>query len=1073
MSSIVPQFAVSFKDFRGKARTDEQVGKAMGGAFKSVETDLGGFVTHVFWKGRLVFPGDFDQDAFQGDLVAGVKDVQPYTDKRGKNHRPTARQHRYLRSIQILVIDIDSGLPPGTVAETIAHIKATYPALRGVVGAMFPSSSYTTDNPRMHLIFVLSEPLTTPDEYADLSKRFLSELAINGDTAMSKAAQPLYGTVFDRGDYAGCSVDKTMLYFDPNAVLDVAWLRSLPTAELVEEIKRPDKARIKREGAERFEAVKRKGSNAAKREVLALLKYILDNEADTGSKMPRDDWREMLWAAQAGADENALYELISGHRIWETSYAGSTRYDRLWEVLDGAEHAYGVGTLYYMAFKRGYGVTSPMDATPDRTINTRYVALQAPFTTRALLKSYTGSGKTTLLNELLKCTDKKALIIAPLKNLVQDIAAALKRSGHDAVVYLDEKGEIKSMDELREARILCVTPQSAAGLLDGQHTIEQYGLLWIEEVDQIIRAAVRPGRDALYKQYHTDGFMNLVAGALQSGVTVWGVDAGLTQVSVEWFKAHNDVEVIVNTYTPDKARLTVYPDAESALKRGIDAARKGQRVHFVTDTVDGDNGTGAIVRALKAADVTNGKLIDANQQGNAEFTANANELLQDVQVLVTSPTWKSGVNITEWRPDVVVVVYTYLTPRDALQAANRTRNQGEIVAYFGMPRRLEPVMTANEAQQRLDVLYGAMVSVTQGVKIERNEIAALVARLSGLVEIDEQAQLQTPARFAVRLFREEGRTIRYADTKQGLGYLNDARKNNPLAEKVRTMWHMTEPINLDNPPKPDATMLDIMGGRAHSWIDGVTIKGYDLEQHTPEHIYDVVNDGIDANIVERAVGLKDPGTRMAEQLHDGRFAITSIERDIAEDQAFGCLYQFVIDGVLTAETLFEHGERFVRTVERVKGAYDLCVGVGKRFSDVYEPDDLLTTARKLATNILAIAGLRLRRGDKRGVVNPQTQQRLCDWHVDNADYALDLLRWRATGRNRDLSENMRKDVSKIALVFRQAAVQIEAEAYYAALCAFSELSEWAKDQVLAYVRDGVDLTEAIERLHYLSSPERF
>jgi hypothetical protein len=257
------------------------------------------------------------------------------------------------------------------------------------------------------------------------------------------------------------------------------------------------------------------------------------------------------------------------------------------------------------------------------------------------------------------------------------------------------------------------------------------------------------------------------------------------------------------------------------------------------------------------------------------------------------------------------------------------------------------------------------------------------------------------------------------------------------------------------------SVLQIKQGVAHSTINGLTFSGYDLGTHTPETVYDITHDGLRPDVLERAIGLKDIGTRMVEQLHTPTFALEAIELDTAQEQAFGCLAEFVIEGELCAETLVEHGERFVRMVERVKGAYNLCVGYRQRFEAVYNAKDILSTARQLASNILAIGGLRLRRGERRSLVNLQTGKRLNDWYVENADYALRLLHWRATGRERQLPEHMRKDVPLIALVFKQSARQIESEADAAAALAFKQMSESSQWRVISIIREGHTLTEAV------------
>jgi len=1025
--------------------------------------DRGNPVAHlkVNWQG------------WRNDVKAGVV-KNKRRERNGLEQTYTARRSEYFISSGVIWLDYDNGLPafegnPAAAWEALLSWLLSKPLFRDYAAVIVPSSGFRPDKPKFHAAFWLDVPVFSIKEFTALwgalDAMAEEQLGVASDGAMKQPIQPIFGTRFTAIDDTWRTQIKPHTH---NVVTPIERLRSLPAAEIVEAVKHPERVRAKREAVERSEAVARKGGKTAKREAEAVLKFILDSEYPERT-LSMGEFIGMVWAAQSVLGADRVDEMISRHLAYETS----SKLEALDHLLDEDEHAHTLDYLYYLATQRGYGKTSPMDVTPTRIINSRYVgqALTGELPRRALVKSYTGSGKTTLLRSLLATTQRQVLVIAPLKNLVEDIAAALRREGFEAVSYLAEgsNDEIRPTAEMRKAKVLCVTPQSAARLLDETHTIEKYGLVWIEEIDQIIRAAIQPGTDrsALYKPYHSDGFLSLVAGALRSGASVWGVDAGLTKVTVEWFKSVNtDVEVIVNTFQPTKAPLVVYPTAESVLKEGIKAAVAGKQVHFVTDTKDGETGTNAIIRLLAQHGVTDSvKLIDRDQQGNAAFTANANEALQTIQVLVTSPTWKSGVNITDWKPDLVVVVYTFLTPRDALQAANRTRQQGKVIAYFGMPRRIEPVMTESEVQARLDARYKAMLDVVQGVGVERTENAALMSYLSGLVDIDEQAQLQVPARFAVGLFEGEGRSVTWADNLDGLSKVdNQVRKDDPMLEAVRSGWPSVQPINRDNPPKHDQSVLEVRQGVMHSTINGLTLHGYDLQRDTPELVYDVVHDGIRADVLERATGLKDAGTLMLEQLHNPKIALEMIELDRAEEQAFGCLADFVIEGELSAETLLEHGERLIRMVERVRGAYDLCVGSRQRFDVVYNPNDLTTTARQLASNILAIGGLRLRRGNKRRLENPQTGKRLHDWYVENADYARRLLCWRATGRNNQLPERERKDVPLIALVFKQAASQIEAEAYAKSLEVFAGLSETAQIQVIASVQEGISLPEAIDSI---------
>src|SRR5690606_18927665 len=104
-----------------------------------------------------------------------------------------------------------------------------------------------------------------------------------------------------------------------------------------------------------------------------------------------------------------------------------------------------IGTLYWLAYKLGYGTTNAAALQPDHVIESLN---ELPPDGSYLLRAFTGVGKSQAQKPTIArvlAAGKRVIWLVPTKSLARDAATAL-----GGTVYLDEEGEIKPSEELRK-----------------------------------------------------------------------------------------------------------------------------------------------------------------------------------------------------------------------------------------------------------------------------------------------------------------------------------------------------------------------------------------------------------------------------------------------------------------------------------------------------------------------------------------------------------------------------------------------------------------------------------------------
>lgn len=700
--------------------------------------------------------------------------------------------------------------------------------------------------------------------------------------------------------------------------------------------------------------------------VLECLSYILK---DWGVR-EYEQWLQMWMSAYDGANTDTVRDYIYNHEgvYWADGEKGKQKFLKDWENHKPREGGYTVASLFWLAKKAGWLVRTNHEIPEDRVIhlNTRYISDAALEGNRVILISQTGTGKTrNIVNLWHKLNKPKTVIFVPTTKLAIELHSTLVQQGIPAVLYYDTVAKKpKPKVDLIAADFLVTTLQSFATKVDT--SMSEYGLVYIEESDQLLSAFSRGGGGLYSSQVREKearkGFKVLQDALLNSG-TVWAVDATATMLTVTLFDeiCIQPVTIYKNDYVLPKANVIFLEDKHQALQAAIDYAAQGKRVAVVCDTAR----QAAMAHYILTDYGFDSLLVIKDTEHNPEVIS----FLQDVnslkhQIICYNSVMGSGVSIDKIHVDVVVQFCGYLSPRSNLQLLNRFRSQGVVYCYY-THRENYYVPTVEDLEKFFDLRLKSE-SVVLGIDSRpRTTLAELRTKMASISVSDVGQQKRNPKIFYTRLLELDGRKIMGDEVLVSEGLLikikNAIERNKELREWVRHTWHEYPPLTVDDVVPPKITEGELACRLAHGRI--LQTMPYLPKIFDSAEVYDVYEMFLSVGVYMKALLPED-----ASYLAKAAATILDVDKSKASITPLSS-YRELLRGV---SLIFEDlatpvsGNKvpvttFLAWIEANKDIYDAVMPrYEDKFKHVYNPQEPLSTVMRFSKNILKVFGLKQR-----------------------------------------------------------------------------------------------------------------
>lgn len=693
--------------------------------------------------------------------------------------------------------------------------------------------------------------------------------------------------------------------------------------------------------------------------------------------------------ASGGSDDVGKY--IAFHPKIQFSEERQVWFDHWWKTHIPKPEGYTVATLRYMAREAGWRFKTGYEVAAAEKINTHrvseWVEALPEIPKRLLLQSQTGSGKTYALSLLWERLGKpKTLVLVPTIKLAEELTATLKqRHNMPAEMYRDNTGNIRGLDEMKEAVILVSTLQTFAIRLwrDGYADLHDYGLMYIEECDQLLTAFARATKSHVTEEQAQAGFA-MLRDAFLSPMTIWGVDATMTQVSQCMFQSFSpDTRIVINEYTTSKPTVVMLERVEDAYNIAYEALTLGKKVVMAVDTWKLATKMEDFVKQVSSLSTVKFIRITGRDdaQKQREFMADVNKGAEEYQLVIYNSVMASGVSIDKVRPDVLIHIGGYLTPRANLQIHNRYRQQNEVFCVYtsGHQKSVRTDSQIRAAYLQKAELEAGIVKVPLA---SRNDDAVLRDLMASISIADEEAQRRDQRAFFISLLRGDGRKVidGRAESSYAVVRSHLARKED-YSEFVRANWMFIAP-NFDR----DLTNEERAAAIFHARAERIFPSGF--PDASPEQIYDVVKAiGNKAFSLMAFADQQKAIKQSTRSLLDERRATLSVRTEVARAYAIArCASLFpTFDSELNSETNIQ-----TFLTDFPDGLYNLLVndpeisyqaGKEKSKSD-------LELAAFLSKHLLKSIGLKVRK-EKRS--NKTDAHR---WKLDNVDNARVFLQWK-------------------------------------------------------------------------------
>jgi hypothetical protein len=652
---------------------------------------------------------------------------------------------------------------------------------------------------------------------------------------------------------------------------------------------------------------------------------------------------------------------------------------------------YTVATLRYMANEAGWRNRTGYEIVVAEHINaprvSEWLGDLTDLPKRLLLQSQTGSGKTYALSLLWERMGKpKTLVLVPTIKLAEELTATLQsRHGIPAVMYRDVGGNIRGLDEMKNAKVLVSTLQTFAIRMwrDGYVELSEYGLMYIEECDQLLSSFARATKSHVTEEQAQAGFA-MLREAFASPMTIWGVDATMTQVSQCMFQTlSKEARVIVNDFTTPKPAVVMLENQEDAYNIAYEALVMGKKVVIAVDTWRLASRMEEFVNHVASLSDIKYIRITGRDDGQAQrdFMADVNAGAEKYQLVIYNSVMASGVSIDKVRPDVFIHIGGYLSPRANLQIHNRYRLQNEVYVVYQSARQR---IVHTDDQLRAMHLQKAQVEagIVKVPLTERSNDALLRDIMASISMADEDAQRRDQRGFFIALLRSDGREVHdgRAKTSYAVVRAHMSQKANHK-DFVRSNWRAIAP-DFDQKLTDEERAAAIFHARAlRVFTDG-------LPDAPSELIYDVLTSIGSKTYALIALADQQKAIRSAtKSVLDSKRATLSVRTEVARASMIArCATLFpTFDTALTGET---DVSSFLSGFPA--GLYNLLTGdpdtTYEKGREKYDND--LELAAFLAKHLLKSVGLKVRK-EKRS-----NKSDAHEWRIDNTLLAQTFLGWK-------------------------------------------------------------------------------
>jgi len=1000
-------YATTKENVRGKPEVS-QLANAL--SIRSGAYDVSSFDTlydlleYAYIEGRAYCHGVVDVERHKAEVEAGT------------NTTATPRSYDYFQFCDLMTVDIDK---PTTREHTLEFIQAQPWA--SSAGLIYPSSSYTPDAPRWHVVFRLDQRISDRHEFAALAAAFYAQINLPVDDSLASAIQLSFGTEFRDKTIVGKPLELT--YVNEEAVLSVEWLRSLAdyvAPRKVEysltEADQHDMAALyvnSAEGSYRAEQHQKQTPEDRERVVIDALTALLPTLGeDTSYQL----WTQIWMSAHAGSPTAAVHDLLLTHPsvYWSDGDAGRLRWHNVWINHVQRPDGYTVASLFWLAERRG----NWLKYTPYDVPNSAWQIIDVPLITawteeferppeRVLLHSQTGSGKThNLIHLWHKLEQPRTVVFVPTMKLAADLATTLIVKGVPATLYYDaDTMQIKDGEALRAAQVLVTTLQTfGQRVYNRPGMMADYGLVYMEESDQLLsqfglaRTTFLPSH--VNERQAQQGFALLREACEQSGY-VWFVDATMTQITVDAARslcpAYRQPLLVRNQFTKLKADVELLTTKQEAYNIALTAIMRGRKTVVACDTKAAATEFHQILQDYGLHMNRRVLLITKDTEAQpqvVEFMRNGNAGANRYDVVIYNSVMASGVSITSVKPDVLVQIAEYLTPRSNLQILNRYRLQNEVYCYYAPISSLYG-KTATELQAEAQERVEVEADVLGLPLMPRAQDAQLRSYLGAMAGGDAYAQMRNARAFYRRLLRDDGRRIIDHTQQVLIESLNDVLTDvrtmrRERKEHIRTFWRSVRPVGPDAPADADMTPLDIACGMEHYHIRAM-LNDFVPEQQTPEDIYDVVHN-FQGSATMLSVFANQPAAYSITEgyMADPTRPDTTFYNNVTRLSVLTLLLDVWGEDLAKTYTLTqleEAGRDFLTRLDAISNTYDIMVRLSAQQYRKLLQDNDTVAGRVLAFSkaLLATVGLKV------GKLRFGTEVR---YGVLNLDEAVQFLTWR-------------------------------------------------------------------------------
>lgn len=815
-------------------------------------------------------------------------------------------------------------------------------------------------------------------------------------------------------DYTSIPVMATQLY-------DILWNAQNPVKPTTPEEFGAHNYERTDEAAHRIEAHLKKPLKDRERLVLECLGWVLPN----WKGKTYDQWLQVWMAAHHGSTGSVVVrDYIASHpSVWggrpaaEVDAFGST-----WDAHTPLDNGYTVASLMYLARQEGWLQTTGLELPPSivTDIDVKYIqewtAAQEVLPSRVLVKSQTGSGKTYNISYLWKRLGKpKSVIFVPTTKLAIELANTLKNEHKMPVtLYIDtEIGRTREAKDLIDAKVLVTTLQTFGNKVHKEVPMGKYGLVYFEESDQLFQQFARGGGGAYsshVKDNEARAGYEVMHDAFENSANVWCVDATMTQVTYYVAKAYTPegtaITVVQNSRIAEKSAVQMLSERGEAYQVVLAALLRDEKVVVVADTAQAAEEMVETMANLGVLAGKNSLLITSHTERNTQvhrFMEDVNVGAAAYDLVAYNTVMASGVSITAVKPDVIVQICSYLTPRVNLQLLNRYRQQGKVYIFF---QQAESLYMDGDKEVLLEAYRraGLEAELMNMPLVERTKDARVREVVASYSIGDETLQRRDAATFYAGLLEEDGRVVTTAEPMATSTIIDHSLKavraiKKEQKDELRHSWIDTRPINRDDPADADMSDSEVAQGEIHEKISSV-LHGHIPDDTDPAVIYDVVHEFVGTSSALSAFILQGEALRTAETYlaDDGR-AITTLANHITLIQVLTTvhiLYPTLKDTLLPFD-LEQRASAFMSILAGQREQYDAVINrSSQKYQLIYDKSDNdEDRAIDFVKIILARIGLKQRHAKYSRSGGDQQYK----YEIENADNALRFLTWRYPDRD--------------------------------------------------------------------------